>query len=397
MIYLGIDIAKTNHYGAFINDSGNTIGKSFKFTNSNEGFQLLLDNINQNTNDKNNLLIAMEATGHYWLALYSALIDHGYNVSVFNPFQIKGFRPAFSVRKVKNDKIDAVIIANYIRVFGSSSTSLPQDNLLSLKQLTRYRKNQVDMIASLKTQIIGILDKVFPEYASVFTDTFGVTSTKILLNASTPDEILAFDSEKLAEIISTASKGRFGIHKVETIKNLAKASFGIKYTLNACSFEIKQMLNQIIFLESQIKEVEQAIDNLYKKLDTHLLSIPGVGKVTAPVILAEIGDINKFSKPSQLVAFAGIDPSEKQSGNQHSTDDKTSKRGSPFLRYAISCASLVAMSNVPEFREYYLKKRKEGKHHRVALAGISRKLITIIFYVLKENRDYRPYTVTTES
>lgn len=394
MIYLGIDIAKTNHYGAFIDESGNLIGKSFKFTNSNEGFQLLLSNISVQTTNKAGILIAMEATGHYWLALYSALFDAGYNVSVYNPFQIKGFRPAFSVRKVKNDKVDANIIAQYIRVFGPSNTLLPQDDLLSLKQLTRYRKYQVDMIASLKTQVIGILDRIFPEYTSIFSDTFGTTSTQLLLTAPTPDEILNMDLEKLTKLLYDNSKGRFDIIKAKQIKTLAKNSFGVKFTLNACSFEIKQIINQIIFLESQIKEIESAIKVLYEKLDTHLLTIPGVGAVTAPVILAEIGDINKFSKPSQLIAFAGIDPSEKQSGNQRSTDDKTSKRGSPFLRYAIHCASLVSMSNIPEFREYYLKKRKEGKHHNIALAAISRKLVTIIYHVLKENRDYRPYKLS---
>ena len=154
---------------------------------------------------------------------------------------------------------------------------------------------------------------------------------------------------------------------------------------------VKQLINQIIFLENQIDEVSKEIKELYDKLDSHLLSVPGVGVHLAPVILAEIGNINNFDKPSKLIAFAGTDPSENQSGNKLSSNEKTSKRGSPYLRHAIYTASLVAISNEPELRAYYDKKISEGKHHFVALAGISRKLLTIIYYILKEDRDYIRY------
>lgn len=175
------------------------------------------------------------------------------------------------------------------------------------------------------------------------------------------------------------------------IKGIAKSSFGIKFTSNACSFEIKQLINQIIFLENQIDEVEIEIKNIYDKLDSHLLSVPGIGKTLAPIILAEIGDINKFDKPSKLIAFAGVDPSENQSGNKVSSNEKTSKRGSPYLRHAISTAALVAIRTVPTLRVYYDKKISEGKHHFVALTGVSRKLLTIIYFILKEDRDYVTY------
>ena len=186
------------------------------------------------------------------------------------------------------------------------------------------------------------------------------------------------------------SRGRHSTDKVREVKSLAKNSFGIKFTGDACSFEIKQLVNQIIFLENQAHELEVKIKELYSKLDNHLQSIPGIGEVTAPVILAEIGDINNFSTPSKLTAFAGIDPSENQSGNKKSTDGKTSKRGSPYLRHAIYLAAMVASNNDPIMHDYYIKKRAEGKHHYVALAGVERKLLGIIFHVLKENRDYRP-------
>ena len=387
MFYLGIDIAKVNHVASLIDEDGSILVKAIKFTNSNEGLQKLLDSIS--SYDSSKIYCAMEATGTYWLSLFSALTDKGFNVSVFNPYQIKSFRGAYTNRKQKNDVIDSIIIANFLNFNGPDQTSLPNDDLLALKNLTRYRSNLVDNISKAKTQVKGILNKVFPEYSDSFSDVFGEASKQILINCPTPYEIVNFNTRKLANLLKKASKGRHSTDKVREIKELAKNSFGIKFTGDACSFEIKQLVNQIIFLEKQVDDLELKIKSIYSKLDSHLQSIPGIGEALAPVILAEIGDINNFSTPSKLIAFAGIDPSENQSGNKKSTDEKTSKRGSPYLRHAIYQAAFIASNNDPVMHEYYLKKRAEGKHHYVALAGVERKILGIVYHVLKEKRDYR--------
>ena len=389
--FLGIDIAKTNHVASLIGADGSVVIRAIKFKNSNEGYTKLLNTIQNKLNDLSNINIAMEATGHYWLSLYSALVDDGFNVSVYNPYQIKSYRGAYNNRKQKNDIIDSIIIADYLRVFGMKDSKLPQEDLMALKQFTRFRSNIVENVSSIKVQVIGLLDKVFPEYKDFFCDVFGVTSKQILLNCPTPDDIIRISTTKLANLLSKNSRGKFGKDDALNMKEVAKSSFGIKFTTDACSFEIKQLINQVIFLESQLEYVDKQISELYNKLDSHLLSVPGIGIKLAPTILAEIGDINNFDKPSKLIAFAGVDPSENQSGNKLSTNNKLSKRGSPYLRHAIYTASLVAISNEPKLRSYYDKKINEGKHHFVALAGISRKLLTIIYYILKEDRDYISY------
>lgn len=388
MFYLGIDIAKVNHVASLISEDGSILVKAIKFTNSIGGLQKLLDSISNF--DTSQIYCAMEATGTYWLSLFSALTDKGFNVSVFNPYQIKSFRGAYNNRKQKNDVIDSILIANFLSFNGTVQTSLPNDDLLALKNLTRYRSNLVDNICKAKTQVTGILDKVFPEYSDLFSDTFSEASKQILLNCPTPNEVINFNTRKLANLLKKASRGHHSTDKVREVKSLAKNSFGIKFTGDACSFEIKQLVNQIIFLENQAHELEVKIKDIYSKLDNHLQSIPGIGKVTAPTILAEIGDINNFSSPSKLTAFAGLDPSENQSGNKKSSNEKTSKRGSPYLRHALYTAAMVAANNDPIMHDYYIKKRAEGKHHYVALTGVERKLLGIIFHVLKENRDYRP-------
>ena len=389
--FLGIDIAKTNHVASLIGADGSVVIRAIKFKNSNEGYTKLLNTIQNKLNDLSNINIAMEATGHYCLSLYSALVDDGFNVSVYNPYQIKSYRGAYNNRKQKNDIIDSIIIADYLRVFGMKDSKLPQEDLMALKQFTRFRSNIVENVSSIKVQVIGLLDKVFPEYKDFFCDVFGVTSKQILLNCPTPDDIIRISTTKLANLLSKNSRGKFGKDDALNMKEVAKSSFGIKFTTDACSFEIKQLINQVIFLESQLEDVDKQISELYNKLDSHLLSVPGIGIKLAPTILAEIGDINNFDKPSKLIAFAGVDPSENQSGNKLSTNNKLSKRGSPYLRHAIYTASLVAISNEPKLRSYYDKKINEGKHHFVALAGISRKLLTIIYYILKEDRDYISY------
>ena len=389
--FLDIDIAKTNHVVSLINNTGDVVIRAIKFTNSNEGFNRLLTTIQDKLGDLSNIEVAMEATGHYWLSLYSALVDDGFNVSVYNPYQIKSYRGAYNNRKQKNDIIDSIIIADYLRVFGMKDSKLPQEDLMALKQFTRFRSNIVENVSSIKVQVIGLLDKVFPEYKDFFCDVFGVTSKQILLNCPTPDDIIRISTTKLANLLSKNSRGKFGKDDALNLKEVAKSSIGIKFTTDACSFEIKQLINQVIFLESQLEDVDKQISELYNKLDSHLLSVPGIGIKLAPTILAEIGDINNFDKPSKLIAFAGVDPSENQSGNKLSTNNKLSKRGSPYLRHAIYTASLVAISNEPKLRAYYDKKINEGKHHFVALAGISRKLLTIIYYILKEDRDYISY------
>ena len=388
MFYLGIDIAKVNHVASLIAEDGSILVKAIKFTNSIEGLEKLIASIKDY--DQSQIYCAMEATGSYWLSLFSALTDKGFNVSVFNPYQIKSFRGAFSNRKQKNDVIDSILIANFLHFNGTEQTYLPNDDLLALKNLTRYRSNLVGNISKAKTQVTGILDKVFPEYSELFSDTFGEASKQVLLNCPTPNEVVNFNTRKLANLLKKASRGHHSTDKVREVKSLAKNSFGIKFTGDACSFEIKQLVNQIIFLENQAHELEVKIKDIYSKLDNHLQSIPGIGKVTAPTILAEIGDINNFSSPSKLTAFAGLDPSENQSGNKKSSNEKTSKRGSPYLRHALYTAAMVAANNDPIMHDYYIKKRAEGKHHYVALTGVERKLLGIIFHVLKEDRGYRP-------
>ena len=388
MIIIGIDIGKNKHEATLINEKGNIIGKSIKFENSTAGFNKLISSINNYNISNDKFVFSMEATGHYWLALFSKLVESDYNVQVINPIQTDACRK-FYIRETKNDSKDSFLIAQVTRFNGYSKTTLPDEVMISLKELTRFRTFLVDDISDYKRKATVVLDKIFPEYTQIFSDTFGKTSKEILTKYPLPKDILNEDLESLAKVLSTSSKGRLGYSKAEQLQNLAKESFCIKFATEALVMEIKSILSTIEHLQNQVSKLDEKIAVLLRSLGTTIETIPGIGPVLGAIIVSEIGDINRFSHASKLVAYAGIDPTVKQSGEFNATKNRMSKRGTPYLRRALWTASIVAAFNDPNLHEYYLKKKNEGKHHGTIIGAIARKLIYRIFIVLKDNIPYQ--------
>ena len=388
MIIIGIDIGKNKHEATLIDEKGNIIGKSIKFENSTAGFNKLISSINNYNISNDKFVFSMEATGHYWLALFSKLVESDYNVQVINPIQTDACRK-FYIRETKNDSKDSFLIAQVTRFNGYSKTTLPDEVMISLKELTRFRTFLVDDISDYKRKATVVLDKIFPEYTQIFSDTFGKTSKEILTKYPLPKDILDEDLESLAKVLSTSSKGRLGYSKAEQLQNLAKESFGIKFATEALVMEIKSILSTIEHLQNQVSKLDEKIAVLLRSLGTTIETIPGIGPVLGAIIVSEIGDINRFSHASKLVAYAGIDPTVKQSGEFNATKNRMSKRGTPYLRRALWTASIVAAFNDPNLHEYYLKKKNEGKHHGTIIGAIARKLIYRIFIVLKDNIPYQ--------
>ena len=388
MIIIGIDIGKNKHEATLIDEKGNIIGKSIKFENSTAGFNKLISSINNYNISNDKFVFSMEATGHYWLALFSKLVESDYNVQVINPIQTDACRK-FYIRETKNDSKDSFLIAQVTRFNGYSKTTLPDEVMISLKELTRFRTFLVDDISDYKRKATVVLDKIFPEYTQIFSDTFGKTSKEILTKYPLPKDILNEDLESLAKVLSTSSKGRLGYSKAEQLQNLAKESFGIKFATEALVMEIKSIISTIEHLQNQVSKLDEKIAVLLRSLGTTIETIPGIGPVLGAIIVSEIGDINRFSHASKLVAYAGIDPTVKQSGEFKSTKNRMSKRGTPYLRRALWTASVVAAFNDPNLHEYYLKKKDEGKHHGTIIGAIARKLIYRIFIVLKDNVPYQ--------
>ena len=389
MYYLGIDIAKYRHEASLTDERGHLLSKSLSFTNSKDGCEALIALLDEHGATPDDVLIGMEATGHYWLSVYEYLTAKSYNVKVINPIQSEAFRKMY-IRQTKNDSKDSFVIAQVMRFGEFSSTSLAGEDIIALKQLCRYRFSLVDSASDCKRKIIALLDQVFPEYESIFSDSFGVTSLQLLEKCQTPEDFLHIRTDKLSRLLTNASKGRFREEKAKEIKAIAKGSFGVSFAKDAFSFQIKQLIEQIKFLEKQVAELEKQIAVLLTRTSPVITTITGIGPTLGAIIVSEIGDIHRFSSPSKLVAYAGIDAKVTQSGEFTGTQGKMSKRGSPYLRRALWLAANVAAQRDPILSEYYDSLRARGKHHSTAIGAVARKLCNIIFVILSENRPYMP-------
>lgn len=386
MYIVGIDIGKNNHEATIIDDTDVIIGKPLKFTNSHSGADKLISCITKNIGSSE-VIFGLKATGHYWLSLYSFLMEKGYTINVINPIQSDNLRNLY-ISQTKNDTVDSFIIAEIIRFDRYTTTKLADDKLLSLRQLCRYRLSLVDSVSELKCRIITVLDQVFPEYEKLFSDTWGTSSKALLEKYQTPEDILELDVSELAKFLNKHSRGQLGYAKAEKIKDAAQNTFGIKIAQNAFKFQLKQLIDQVLFIENQIQSLDEEIEFYYNQFDCHLTSIPGIGSVTAAIILSEIGDIIRFKNASSLVAYAGIDPTVKQSDQFLSNNNKMSKRGSPSLQRALFLAASTCTLHERPLNNYYNKKRSEGKHHLTAVGAVAHKLTHIVFAIMRDNKDY---------
>jgi transposase len=391
--FVGIDIGKWNHQAAFIDLTGKQTAPDAAFSNTSEGFQLLLKSLD--SFDKEQTVVGMEATGHYWLALYSFLLDNSWTVKVINPMQSDALRN-INIRKTKTDKKDSVLIADVLRFGRYTETVLPEEKLLQLRELSRFRCGLVENIGSQKKKVLGVLDRIFPEFASCFSTVFGAAPTELLQEYSDPEELANCDIDKLIKLLEKESRGRHSDKKAQELKTKAAQSIGIRLGLDALKFELRILLQQMDFIKKQIKEIDKFLKKLMKGYES-ILSIPGISFVLGAAILGEIGDVQRFPTPRQLQAFAGMDPTVTQSGNFKGTQGKMSKRGSPYLRRAVYLAAHAARRYDSVFKDHYDKLIARGKHPKQALGAVATKLLRVTHAVLSSHQIYNPQKLALSS
>lgn len=396
MYIVEIDIAKRKHETAVIDGDGTVVIKPFSFTNDCSGYNRLFGLLRKAELPMNEISFAMEATGHYWLALFTRLQKEGFPVQVINPVQTNSLRN-FYIRQAKTDPRDALLIAEVIRFGHFSESTLHPENIYELRELCRGRHATVAMQADVKRKVVALLDQVFPEYETAFTNTFGDTSLAVLQTCPTPKELADMDIDVLCRLIQMPSRKRFGMAKALELKELAHNSFGFEMADDVFSTMIRLYARHIIFLTEQIKEMDRKIAAIMDELNTPITTIAGIGPTLGAYILSEIGDISRFPSAAKLAAYAGIDPTMRQSGEYNGVRNRMSKRGSPYLRHAIWMAASVAVLHDPALREFFQKKRAEGKPYMTSVGHACRKMVSIIFAVLRDNRPYTPYIPDTVS
>jgi transposase len=292
------------------------------------------------------------------------------------------------IHRDKTDAADSLLIAQLLRFGEYQRSTIADENIVALRQLSRYRLALTDSCGDCKRRVIALLDQVFPEYASLFSDTFVVTSKELLVKYPTPDDLLTVSSRKLTTFLSKVSRGHFGEVKAEQLRTAAKSTFGVTFARDAFSFQIRQLVEQLVFLEEQIDELDAEISRQLAAIGSFITTIPGIGDTLGAVILGEIGDISRFSDASKLVSYAGLNAKIRESGEFSGTRATISKRGSPYLRRAIWLAASRAAFCNPTLSAYYQSLKARGKHHLTAVTAVARKMCNIIFAILSQNRPY---------
>lgn len=384
MIYVGIDIAKLNHFAAAISSDGEVLIEPFKFSNDNDGFLKLLSKIN--SFDKNSLIIGLESTAHYGNNLLAFLVPKGFNVCLINPIETSTLRKN-NIRKTKTDKVDTLIICKALMLQPHRFVALYDLALMQLKNLGRFRQKTVKQRTRLKIQLTSYVDQVFPELQYFFKSGIHQKGCYALLKeAPSPELIASMHLTHLTHLLKSSSHGHFKKETAVELRVLAQKSVGTSD--HSLSIQITQTIEQIELLDRQLVLIESEMTDVVKSLDSVIMTIPGIGYINGGMILGEIGDISRFNHPSKLLAFAGLDPSVYQSGNFEAKHTRMSKRGSRTLRYALINAAHNVVKNNKTFQDYYQQKMSEGRSHYNALGHCAGKLVRIIYKMLTEDIEF---------
>lgn len=391
MIYAGVDVAKSDHVIGAVDERGSEPCRPMGFKNGAAGFERCEAWLEGVAGEPSDVLVGMEATGHYWMALYAFLVSRGYSVAVIDPAQVRAVRRLRGLDRVKNDRVDAGLIAETLRIGRYDPTRLATDEVQSLRTLTRYHQALKSELAEVKTQCTCLLDSYFPEYASAWSDTFGAGSRAVLSESPMPSELLRRREATLQRDISEAARGSRRMDgKAAELRALARSSVGIRLGEAAASFQVKSLVRQMDFLDGECAEVERKVRELLERVEPLVLTIPGVSYTTGAQIVAEIGDVGRFRSAAALVSYAGLNSSVSQSGRFDSGGGPITKHGSPYLRRALWLAANRARQYDPSLRAFYERKRAEGKCHRVAVTAVARKLCHIVFAVMRDQVPYDP-------
>ena len=383
MICIGIDISKYKHDCFICKDTGEVLVENLSFENNKKGFQQFLDLLKPYDND--NVHIGLEATGHYGLNLKLFLEKNNYTFMEFNPLLVKEFKKSLTLRRTKTDKVDAIIICQKLMSVPYKPNSKLFYHKYSIKSLSRLRETLVKQRSKYMVQLTNILDIVFPEFKPFFNNRFSTTSLYLLTKYGNAEKIANmrdFDTP------NKLSRGSFTYAKFAQLKQLAKNTIGESNEIY--EIELHTLISLYNEIDSKINSLDKQISTIIKELNPPTLSIPGIGELTTAVIISEFGEFSRFSNADKLLSFAGLEPGINQSGTM-SANGKMVKRGSGYLRYSLMNIANVVIKYNPTFYDFYLKKRSEGKCHRVALSHVCKKLLRVIYKLETQNIQFNSF------
>ena len=371
-LFVGIDVSKEKFDACGIGEEGK---KRFSLSCSmnREGFDKLI--LQLPAARKTSLLLGMESTASYHIALFSYLTEQGYRVAIINPLLIANFAK-LSLRKTKTDKKDAFTIAQFLLLQKEAlATHTGSPHLDELKDLSRRREKLVDQMTSLKNDMKRILSVTFPELETI-TGVFTKSTLRLLTQFPSAHAIRTAGYDAIVDIIISRSKGRKSSSSVQTLIDAATSSVGVASP--AKDLILKQEASLLFHLQEQAEETMKLMrslcDEKMKKDMEILTSMKGIGEKTALNFLVEMGgDVRLFNNDKKLIAAAGLDPITYQSG-KYKGKSKISKRGNRHLRRVIWLMAVRVIISNDLFRAYFFKRRKEGLIYKMAVLATAHKL-----------------------
>jgi len=405
---VGIDIGADFSLMAIALPTAELIGRPYKILHSSQrSVQGAIDRIFELMKQHElPAQVYMESTGIYHFPLYYKLRDAGLDAFILNPIVTHANRGT-NIRKVHNDKFDAQRIALLGLRPDLKTSIVPDDATAAIKALLReyhaMKKEASMYICRLKNQ----LRQAFPQFLPIFSKVNGKAAMVILYEYTTPESILSAGESALARAIRTAARGRADAEgKALRLIQAATEAMSFGHGNSGIFFLIRHYVEMIRLLDAQTERIMEQVRRLVSEQNDSLLSrqvklletIPGVGFLSAVTLVSEIGDFAAFKRPKQLYSYFGLDPAVNQSGNYTGTEQKISKRGSPFARQCFYVLAIQAVSlrqngspKNPVLRAYYLEKCK-SKAKMTALGAIMHKLCNLVFAIL---RDEKPFVLTT--
>ena len=389
MFLVGIDIGKFKHSFCLVDkETGEIVIEPMFFENNKGGFDILLSSIKKIS--KNNLLIGMEDTGHYHLNLLKFLLDKQYQVALINPIATNLTRKMQGCI-TKNDKLDTLTICDVLssnqRMKSFRITKLNRFDLYEQKQLTREHHNLKESLNQYSNRLQKCIDIVFPEFNSLFKSKYGVVYMNVLREFGSADAIAHTDIRTLRKCFDIGRGMRISLTP-EKLKEAAKNSIGFPSLSEV--LQIKHLVAQIELLNEQIAEIDKKIEEFSVKNNSPILSIPGISHFSGTSILAELGDIGNYSKPSQIIKYAGVDPLAYESSQFTAQHTAITKKGSKYLRKTLYQIITPVIQHNPVFKKFYQLKISQGKGHRCAQGHCVRKLMRVIYHLLSTNTQFNP-------
>ncbi|CAH0347778.1 IS110 family transposase [Bacillus sp. CECT 9360] len=392
---VGLDVAKGESEAQAFLDKDKALGKSFKVKHTREAldsFISFLKEIERKTGVRP--AVILESTGHYHTPIIQCLEESQYLYILVNPI-ISYQAKKTSLRKVKTDAVDAyhLCVLYYKEEFEPYKKRGLK--LLNLRTLSRQHVTVTNLYVQVKLQFHTILDQVFPEYRGVFGDLFSKVSLKILKEFPTSRDVLKTGELQIIERIEEMHIKRSTSwirEKAATLIDSAERNPFHQAVYESQLFSLDMYITMLLQYQEHLSSLERQIDDLAEEIEEIKIiqSIPGIGGKIAATIISEIGEIDRFNHPKKLVAYAGIDPSVHSSGKFTASINHITKRGSSRLRHALYMAVLcgIRSSRNKKLKEYYDRKRNEGKPSKVAIIACVNKLLQWIYAILKRNEQF---------